>query len=47
MCDYFGMMLKVADKMAGWLKGLNSWEEVAKDIADLLESPLGQDIAKK
>ena len=35
------------DKMVGWLKGLNVWSDLAKDIVDLLEGPLGQDIAKK
>ena len=35
------------DKMVGWLKGLNKWEDLAKDIIDLIEGPLGEDMAKK
>ena len=35
------------DTVLGWFKGIRLWKETAKDIIDLLESPLGQDIAKK
>ncbi|MEK7208081.1 MAG: hypothetical protein AAB699_00855 [Patescibacteria group bacterium] len=44
----FSRLLRMrTDKMVGWFKGLNSWQTLAEDIRDLLESPLGQDIAKK
>ncbi len=44
----FSRLLRMrTDKMIGWLKGLNSWEMLTEDIQDLIESPLGQDIAKK
>ena len=35
------------DTILGWFKGIRKWEETAKDIIDLLESPLGEDMAKK
>ncbi len=44
----FSRLLRMrTDKMVGWLKGLNKWDGLAKDIIDLIESPLGEDIAKK
>lgn len=44
----FSRLLRMrTDKMVGWLKGLNGWDELAKDIIDLIESPLGEDVAKK
>jgi hypothetical protein len=43
----FSHLLRMrTDKMVGWFRGLNSWEELAEDIASLIESPVGQDIAK-
>ncbi|MDP3729875.1 MAG: hypothetical protein Q8R26_04015 [bacterium] len=35
------------DTILGWFKGIREWEDTAKDIINLIESPLGQDIAKR
>lgn len=35
------------DTVLAWFKGIRAWENTAKDIIDLIESPLGKDIAKK
>lgn len=32
------------DTILGWFKGIREWEETAKDIIDLIESPLGEEI---
>ena len=35
------------DTILGWFKDIRKWEDTAKDIIDLIESPLGKDIVKK
>lgn len=35
------------DTILSWFKGIRAWEDTAKDIINLIESPLGQDMAKK
>ena len=35
------------DKIILWYKGILSWEVLVKDIIDLIEGPLGQNLAKK
>src|SRR3989338_2533751 len=35
------------DTILGWFKGIRKWEDTAKDIIDLIESPLGEDMARK
>lgn len=35
------------DKIILWHKGFLSWEVLVKDIVDLIEGPLGQNLAKK
>ena len=44
----FSRLLRMrTDKMVGWLKGLNVWNDLANDIIDLIKSPLGKNISKK
>ncbi len=35
------------DKILLWFRGSLSWEELIKEIIDLIQGPLGQEIAKK
>lgn len=35
------------DTVLAWFKGIRAWENTAKDIVELIESPLGEDMAKK
>lgn len=35
------------DTVLAWFKGIRKWEDTAKDIINLIESPLGQDMARK
>lgn len=35
------------DTILAWFKGIRKWEDTAKDIINLIESPLGQDMARK
>jgi hypothetical protein len=34
------------DKIILWHKGIIKWEELAKEFIDLIEGPLGQNIAR-
>lgn len=35
------------DKIILWYKGIINWEELVKEIIDLIEGPLGQNLAKR
>jgi hypothetical protein len=35
------------DKIILWYKGIIKWEELVKEFIDLIEGPLGQNLAKK
>jgi len=35
------------DKIILWYKGIIKWEELVKEFVDLIEGPLGQNLAKK
>lgn len=35
------------DTVLAWFKGIRAWEDTAQDIIDLIESRLGEEIAKK